>query len=247
MPLVPAPDARAVPLLLIAPGKLDGWLETQDEATRAWVRAAGFEAGVGEVLCLPAADGSIAAALAGWGAPERRRDRFRLAAAAAKLPAGTWALAPVGVELDPGLEALGWLMADYRFDRYRAGKPRDLALVGPEGVDAGPDRADRRGGAAGAGSDQHAGARHGAGGAGGGLRRARRPARRRGAGHARRRGAQGREPADDRGGRRRRGRAAAAARPRLGAGGRAEGDAGRQGRLLRHRRARHQAGRARWG
>ena len=112
MPLVPAPDARAVPLMVIAPGELDGWLETQDEATRAWVRAAGFEAGVGEVLCLPAADGSIAAALAGWGAPERRRDRFRLAAAAAKLPAGTWALAPVGVELDAG--AGGARLADGR-------------------------------------------------------------------------------------------------------------------------------------
>ena len=76
--------------------------------------------------------------------PSARRDRFRLAAAAAKLPAGTYALAPVGVELDPGLEALGWLMADYRFDRYRAGKPRELALVCPEGVDAGAARADRR-------------------------------------------------------------------------------------------------------
>jgi len=136
MPLAPAPDPRAIPLLVIAPAEVDHWLEGQDARVRTWVRAAGFEAGVGDVLCLPAPDGSIAGALVGWGAPEGPRGRFALAAATAKLPGGTYALDPVGVELDAGLEALGWLMADYRFDRYRAGNSRGVALVCPEGVDA---------------------------------------------------------------------------------------------------------------
>jgi len=136
MPLAPAPDSRAIPLLVIAPAEVDQWLEGQDATIRTWVRAAGFEAGAGDVLCLPASDGSIAGALVGWGAPERRRGRFALAAATAKLPGGTYVLDPVGVELDAGLEALGWLMADYRFDRYRAAKPRGVILVCPEGVDA---------------------------------------------------------------------------------------------------------------
>lgn len=136
MPLVRAPHPGAIPLQVIAPAALDGWLEAQDAATRAWVRAAGHEAAAGEVLCLPGPDGSIAGALLGWGEPDHRRDRFLLAGAAAKLPPATYLLKPAGVELDAALETLGWVMGAYRFDRYRAVKPRRVSLVCPEGVDA---------------------------------------------------------------------------------------------------------------
>jgi len=136
MPLVRAPYPGAIPLQVIAPAALDGWLDAQDAATRAWVRASGHEAAAGEVLCLPAPDGSIAGALLGWGDPGHRRERFQMAGAAAKLPAATYRLRPVGVELDAGLETLGWVMGAYRFDRYRAVKPRRVSLVCPEDVDA---------------------------------------------------------------------------------------------------------------
>jgi leucyl aminopeptidase len=136
MPLAPAPDPRAVPLQVLAPAELEGWRDRQESATQAWVLASEFEAGAGQVLCLPAPDGSIAGALVGWGAHRRQRERFALAAAVGKLPPGTYALLPDEVELDPGLEALGWLMADYRFERYRASKSRGTVLVCPEGVDA---------------------------------------------------------------------------------------------------------------
>lgn len=136
MPLAPAPDPRAVPLHLIASDTLTEWVEGRDAVTRAWVAAMGFSGKVGEVLCLPAADGSVRAALAGWGtAASRRRDRFPLAAAAAKLPAGTYAPDFAGVDADPALEALGWLLGDYRFGRYRAAKPAAASLVCPAGVD----------------------------------------------------------------------------------------------------------------
>ncbi len=120
-----------------SPRGFAAWLERQDPPTRAWVGAIGFAAAPGELLCIPAPDGSLRAALVGWGTPEaRKRDRFPLAAAAAKLPAGTYALGEIGAGLDPGLEALGWLLADYRFDRYRQGKAAAARLVCPEGVDA---------------------------------------------------------------------------------------------------------------
>ena len=249
MPLAPAPDPRAVPLQVIAPAELDGWLERQDAATRAWVRAGGLR-GRRRRGAVPAGAGRRARRRR-WSAGARRarrRDRFALAAAAAKLPAGAYALrAGRGRRSTPASRRSAGCWPTTASTATAPAKPRGAVLVCPEGVDAARlERIAARGGA-GAGPDQHAGARHGAGGAGGGLRRARRPARRRGAGDPRRGGAQGGEPADDRGGRRRRRRAAAAARPRLGPGGRAEGDAGRQGRLLRHRRARHQAGEPRWG
>ena len=97
----------------------------------------GFAAKLGEVLCLPGPDGSLRMALAGWGTEAaRRRGRFPLAAAAAKLPAGRYALAPGGPAIDAELEALGWLLAGYRFGRYRAATPAAAELVCPEGVDA---------------------------------------------------------------------------------------------------------------
>jgi leucyl aminopeptidase len=137
MPLLPAPDDRAVPLRLLTPVSLPGWLDSQDPPTRAWVAAMGFAAALGEVLCLPGPDGAVREALAGWGTAEaRRRGRFALAAVAAKLPAGRYALAPEGVEIDAGLEALGWLLGDYRFRRYRSGKAPAAELVCPDGVDA---------------------------------------------------------------------------------------------------------------
>jgi leucyl aminopeptidase len=123
-------------LRLVPSDGLAGWLDGQDAATRAWAAAMGFAGKLGEVVCLPAPDGSLRAVLVGWGTEAaRRRDRFPLAAAAAKLPAGRYVLAPEGVELDAGLEALGWLLADYRFARYRSARASEVELVCPEGVD----------------------------------------------------------------------------------------------------------------
>ena len=95
-----------------------------------------FRAGLGDLLCLPAPDGTLAGVLFGWGTAEARaRDRFHLARAADRLPPGRYALAAEGVALDPGLETLGWLLAGYRFRRYREGKVPGAELVCPDGVD----------------------------------------------------------------------------------------------------------------
>jgi leucyl aminopeptidase len=137
LPLHPAPDPRAISLHVIAPDGLPDWLNRQDPAARAWAAATGFEAGLGELLCLSGPDGGIGGAVFGWGKAESRvRDRFHLAQAAEKLPAGRYALVPEGVELDPALESLGWLLAGYRFERYKQAKPARAELVCPAGVDA---------------------------------------------------------------------------------------------------------------
>jgi leucyl aminopeptidase len=139
MPLLPAPAPRAVPLHVIDADGLAAWRAAQAPARRAWIEAMGFAAGLGETLVLPGPDGRPEAALFGWGAPAARaRDRFHLAAAVGKLPPGAYALRPEGVALDAGLEALGWLMAGYRFERYRAAPAPAPAveLETPAGVDA---------------------------------------------------------------------------------------------------------------
>ena len=184
MPLAPSPDPRAVPLQVIAPAD-----------ARRLARRAGCgdpDLGAGRGLRGRRRRGSgrcrrrTARSPARWSAGARRDG----GATASRSPPprrscrpATYALRPAGVDLDAAHR--GARLADGRLPlRPLPRRPSRAAraLVCPEGVDAGADRADRRGGAAGAGPDQHAGARHGAGGAGGGLRRARGPARRRGCG-----------------------------------------------------------------
>jgi leucyl aminopeptidase len=89
------------------------------------------------VRLLPGPAG-VAGAVVGRGTEdERARVRFGLARAATALPGGDWRL--TGLLPDPEARdaALGWLLAGYRFDRYRAANGRDAArLVAPEGVGA---------------------------------------------------------------------------------------------------------------
>ena len=92
MPLASAPTASVLPLHVLTPDGLTAWLQGAEAPVRTWVEAQGFRAGLGETLAVPAADGRIACALAGWGdAAARKRDRFHLARAAEKLPPAIYA------------------------------------------------------------------------------------------------------------------------------------------------------------
>jgi leucyl aminopeptidase len=132
-------DAAARTLHLLQPADLAGFLERRDPREAAWLRATGFEAGLGEMRLLPSQTGEVQAAVAGLGTVQARaRLRFGVAKAVAGLPAGAWTLAG---DLPQSLieeAALGWLLSQYRFDRYRPGRaaadqPR---LVAPPGIDA---------------------------------------------------------------------------------------------------------------
>ena len=126
------PDSAAIPLHVIDADDLNGI----PAAARAWADACGFRAASGATLVVPGADGTIAMALVGNGsATTRRRSRFGPAAAARKLPAGTYTIAS-GLTGDALTEtALGWLMESYDFHRYAKPKADPARLVAPEGVD----------------------------------------------------------------------------------------------------------------
>jgi leucyl aminopeptidase len=127
-----------VPLHVVAAEELAAWRDGRPPAERAWMEAQGFAAKLGEALALPDAAGGIAAAVVGRGdAAARARTRFGLARAAASLPAAVYRIAG-GLPAEEAEEAaLGWLLAGYRFDRYRSGPARAGALLqAPAGVDA---------------------------------------------------------------------------------------------------------------
>lgn len=132
-----APDTPAIPLHVLSADALDDWLGSQPEAVGHWVRNAGFTGALGQALTVPQEGGQTVMALAGYGTEAtRRRSRFHLAAAAAKLPKGTYEIAGGLDPAETAIEALGWLLGTYRFDRYATATPAGAKLRAPEGVDA---------------------------------------------------------------------------------------------------------------
>jgi leucyl aminopeptidase len=116
-------DART--LHVVDAKGLEAWLAGQPARGRAMAQAARFKAKAGEFALLPG-DGADdwtavvgvkdAAALGPWD----------LAATVARLPAGSYRLA----QGKAGAAALGWLLAHYKFDRYRSDKePVDARVL----------------------------------------------------------------------------------------------------------------------
>ncbi len=137
MPILTETTDTATELTVLDPDGLVTWIEAADPATKTWVESSRFGAGLGEILTLPGAEGNLAGILVGWGTPQARsRDRFHLAGIVPKLPDGTYRLNPEAVEMNVSQEVLGWLLAEYSFDRYRERGGRDVNLVCPDGVGA---------------------------------------------------------------------------------------------------------------
>src|SRR5882757_3935206 len=117
---------------LIHAAAYEEWLIAQPERVRAAVSAASFTAKPGEFALVPGNKADEWAAVLGVGdAP----DPFDLAPAAAKLPEGHYRLS----DHTPGSSALGWLLAQHRFDRYRKdiepAKQRVLLTPDPARID----------------------------------------------------------------------------------------------------------------
>jgi leucyl aminopeptidase len=136
MPLTFAAAASdAIDLHVLSNDAVAGWLADQTPATAAWIEANAFTGAIGQALIIPGADGRPAMALAGYGtSSSRARGRFALAAAAAKLPKGNYQISS-GLPADQTeVEALGWLLGSYRFDRYKTNAPMAAKLVAPSGI-----------------------------------------------------------------------------------------------------------------
>ena len=99
-------------LVLIAKADFADWLNGQPPRVRAAVEAARFEAKPDTLAILPGDDADAWSVAIGL---DNAGGLWTLANAASKLPEGSYRLA----EGAPGDAALGWLLAQHRFDRYR--------------------------------------------------------------------------------------------------------------------------------
>ena len=131
------PTGPARPLHIVAQDHFDSWCAAQPEELQAWIGAQDFTGGLGQAVLVPGADGTPAGAVVGYGtAQSRARGRFHLAAAAGKLPKGAYKIASGLPDDLAEVEALGWLLASYRFDRYRDQTPMAAQLVAPDSINA---------------------------------------------------------------------------------------------------------------
>ncbi|WP_310476148.1 leucyl aminopeptidase family protein [Sandarakinorhabdus sp.] len=122
--LLAAADGQAATALTpVTKAGLDGWLGAQSERVRVSVAAQDFKAAADSVVILPgdgAADWSVAVGVA----EAAQLGPWALAAAAARLPAGRYALSG-----DLGQAGLGWCLAQHRFGRYRRLEPKGARVL----------------------------------------------------------------------------------------------------------------------
>ena len=109
--LTPDRGQSACLIHLIAPDAFDAWRTTLSAAARALIAAQRFTGKAGTHAVLPADrdETRIVAVVAD------RRSPWALAKLAETLPEGTYRIA----DGDAGIGLLGWLLGQYRFDRYR--------------------------------------------------------------------------------------------------------------------------------
>ncbi len=130
------PGSPSLPLHVVAAEDAPGFLDTLPPAHRAWAMSQGFTGKLGALVVLPGADGQPQGALFGWGdASARGRGRFHLARAASDLPDGVWRLEGPLSDHDLEEAALGWLLAGYRFARYKPAPAPGARLLAPKGID----------------------------------------------------------------------------------------------------------------
>ncbi len=121
---------NAVPVHAVTAKDARAWLAKQKRS--GLVAASGFSGAAGALAALPDTKGGIAAWVLGLG---DSRDAFALAAAAEKLPAGTYRLGDVPEFCGGSNAALAWLMGGYGFDRYKKKTAKNARLALPAGVD----------------------------------------------------------------------------------------------------------------
>ncbi len=132
-----APNAASIPLHVIDKAGWPAWLAAQSGPAQTWLSAIGFDASLGSAAVVADANGAPRLAVAGYGnEAARARGRFHLAKAAQSLPEGVYHLAHPLPDGATETEALGWLLAGYRFDRYHAMPQLQARLKAPDGIDA---------------------------------------------------------------------------------------------------------------
>lgn len=133
--------ASAIPVHAVAKEDFAMWQGAQGARVQAWIKGVGFTAKPGQALLLPDADGAVERVVyvldeEGLGGP------WAWAALQGQLPKdGVYAIEDALDAAAANDAALGFALADYGYDRYRAGSDDETEVAGPTLV--WPDATDR--------------------------------------------------------------------------------------------------------
>ena len=134
----PTPDAT--PVWLVSPDNWEGVKTSIGAAATAFAERCGFKPKAGRIQLLPGEGGALAGALFGVdGESAPTRDPFAAGKLATSLPEGVYRFANAPHDAD--LAALGFLLALYRYDRFKSDSAPKPRVVAPDGVDK--DRLER--------------------------------------------------------------------------------------------------------
>jgi len=133
-PIFVNPDEPSVPILFVTAATFDKATEIIDDRERTFLRASGYEPKPGRYLAVPGPDGKLAGVLFGLETPDAPvQDPFRPGQLVTLLPPGTYRFA--NAPHDARLAALAFALGAYQFTRYRKAEAREVRLVLPDGVD----------------------------------------------------------------------------------------------------------------
>jgi leucyl aminopeptidase len=129
----PTPDAA--PVWLVNAETWPSVKSTIGAAAAAFAERCGFEPKAGRIQLLPGEAGALAGVLFGIAeANAPTRDPFAPGKLATSLPQGVYRFANMAPDAD--LAALSFLLALYRYDRFKADKAPKPQLIAPEEIDA---------------------------------------------------------------------------------------------------------------
>ena len=123
----------ATPIVIVDKTMFAGWLRQQPTAVRTMLAAMRFQ-GESNTLAIVPADGGLWTAIVGV-ADANKLSTWCLAKAAEHLPEGVYRLTSDSI----GSAGLGWMLAQHRFQRYKADEqsvgPRVLLSAAPASID----------------------------------------------------------------------------------------------------------------
>lgn len=132
--LVARATAGTVPIKTITADGLTNWLKSAPDSVATWIKSTGYTGKPGAIALVPDKTGKLAHVLVGVEA-EDRIGLWDLAGAAGSLPEGRFALEDELEAEDADRAALGWALAQYRFDRYTKMEKPKAELVWPKNAD----------------------------------------------------------------------------------------------------------------
>lgn len=127
------PKAATTPITLLQGKHYNSWVKSQAAATKQWLATNGFKADAGSFCLIPDKNGALASVICGIA---DTLDVWSIAHLTTTLPVKTYHLEGTFTDEQATQLTLGWVLASYRFERYKkAAKPLPT-LLAPAGCDA---------------------------------------------------------------------------------------------------------------